>query len=240
MSALQILGQFARLITDPALIGFSLLMFLTPGPNNVMLTATGVNFGIRRGLPHWFGVCGGFTLMFAIVATGLATALNTHAYALDIIRVLGLGMLLFLAYKIATTKPQPTDPENKTSQSATTKPGTTTKPGNTKPGTTKPNTTKPISFLQAATFQWVNPKSWIACATLSSLFLGGSGLQQDSAALHAVPLAMVLFCLSIPSAFCWLLFGVQIRKWLAAPTQQIIVNRVMAILLVLVGLSFFL
>lgn len=125
-----------------ALVIFALVTCVTPGPNNVMLTATGANVGIRRGLPHVFGINVGFALMMFIVAAGIGTALVTHPSALQAMRYVGSAVLLWLAWKI----------------------GTATEVGGQRPD-------GPVGFWEAAAFQWVNPKAWLICAGAVSGFL---------------------------------------------------------------------
>ncbi len=106
---------------------------ITPGPNNVMLTTTGLNFGVRRGIPHLLGICIGFPVMLALIGLGFGTLFQVYPLLHDAIKVIGIVYLLFLAWKIATTRSS----------------------GN---GAAR---SKPINFWQAAAFQWVNAKAWI-------------------------------------------------------------------------------
>ena len=125
---------------------FAVVTSITPGPNNVMLTATGANVGIRRGLPHMFGVCIGFALMIFLVAAGLGELLLESAAAMQALRTLGIAVLLWLAWKIATAG---------------------------RPGTAAGE--RPIGFFEAAAFQWVNPKAWLVCASAVGTFLDADG-----------------------------------------------------------------
>src|SRR5215212_3723338 len=81
---------------------FAVVTSITPGPNNVMLTATGANFGIRRGIPHMLGVGLGFALMLFVVAAGAGRVLLGNPEAMWWLRVVGIAVLLWLAWKIAT------------------------------------------------------------------------------------------------------------------------------------------
>ncbi len=106
---------------------------VTPGPNNVMLTTTGLNFGVRRGIPHLLGICIGFPVMLALIGLGFGTLFQVYPLLHDAIKVVGILYLLFLAWKIATTRG----------------------------GGGAASQSKPINFWQAAAFQWVNAKAWI-------------------------------------------------------------------------------
>ncbi len=114
---------------------YAVVTTVTPGPNNVMLTATGANVGIRRGLPHLFGVAFGFAFMLMLLTGTAGTALVENPRALLALRAAGIAVLLWLSWKIATAH---------RSESAA--------------------TDRPIGFFGAALFQWANPKAWLICA----------------------------------------------------------------------------
>ncbi len=117
-----------------ALVGFCLATLFTPGPNNVMLMTTGLNFGFRRALPHIFGVALGFGAMVLSIGLGLGAVISAYPVHYDVAKYLGATYLLYLAWKIATSGPVKTG------------------------GATRG---KPMTFLQAVAFQWVNPKAWV-------------------------------------------------------------------------------
>ncbi|MGX1175999.1 LysE family translocator [Pseudomonas sp. R151218B TE3479] len=113
---------------------FALVTSITPGPNNTMLLASGVNFGFNRTIPHMLGItCGFFSLVLA-VGLGLGAVFQTYPLLYTALRYIGAAYLLYLAWKIAHSGP--------VSES---------QPGNS----------TPISYWGAAAFQWVNPKAWI-------------------------------------------------------------------------------
>lgn len=112
---------------------FGIIAAVTPGPNNVMLTTTGLNFGVLRGLPHLAGICIGFPVMLALIGLGFGSLFHLYPILHDIIKIVGIAYLLYLAWKIASTVTGPEAVEQ----------------------------SKPISFWQAAAFQWVNVKAWI-------------------------------------------------------------------------------
>ena len=124
-----------------ALTAFALVSSITPGPNNLMLMASGTNFGFARTVPHMLGVAIGFTLMIVLVGAGLVTVIGLVPGALTAIKWLSIAYLLYLAYKIATAAPNPLE-----GQSAG----------------------KPMTFVAAALFQWINPKAWTMALTAVS------------------------------------------------------------------------
>ena len=124
-------------MTSELLLAFILFAFVTsvtPGPNNMMLLASGVNFGIRRSLPHMLGISLGFMLLVAAVGLGLGQLFEQFPPLYTVLRYGGAAYLLYLAWKIA---------------------------GSGAPDADGKATGKPFTFLQAAAFQWVNPKAWI-------------------------------------------------------------------------------
>lgn len=118
-----------------AFILFAFVSSITPGPNNTMLLASGVNFGFRRSIPHALGVSIGFMLMVLAVGLGLGAVFKAVPMAYTVLRYAGAAYLLYLAYRIATSGPMRADGSDRERQ--------------------------PMSFLGAAAFQWVNPKAWV-------------------------------------------------------------------------------
>lgn len=122
-----------------ALCAFAFVSSVTPGPNNLMLMASGTNFGFTRTIPHMLGVSIGFTLMIVLVGAGLAKIFEMYPAAHDVLKIVSVAYLLWLAWKIATAKPPAAN--------------------------TAENGAKPMTFLAAALFQWVNPKAWTMALT---------------------------------------------------------------------------
>lgn len=112
---------------------FCVVAGATPGPNNMMLMASGVNYGVRRTLPHLFGVVFGFALMVALVGLGLDAIFRLAPWTLPVMRWAGAAYLVWLAWRIATS-------------------------GAVKEGVVAG---KPLGPLGAAAFQWINPKGWV-------------------------------------------------------------------------------
>ncbi|WP_199536584.1 LysE family translocator [Phaeobacter piscinae] len=115
-----------------ALAGFVFGTVFTPGPNNLMLMASGANFGFRRSLPHLTGVAVGFPLMILPVGLGVMQLFDAFPALTWIMTALSVAYMLWLTWKVANAAP-PREGETQ--------------------GT-------PLSFLQACAFQWVNPKAW--------------------------------------------------------------------------------
>ena len=182
-----------------ALLVFVVVTLFTPGPNNAMLLASGLNFGFRRGLPHLWGVALGFAVMVASVGIGLGAVFQAYPAAYTVLKYAGAAYLLYLAWQIATSGP-------------------------VEEGETRG---RPITFLEAAAFQWLNPKGWVMAVGAVSAY----------AAVAQFPLNVALIaCLfgtfGIVSSATWLGFGTGLKRLLRSPRAVRVVNIVMALLLV--------
>lgn len=184
-----------------ALALFSLVSSITPGPNNLMLMTSGTNFGFRRTLPHMLGVAIGFVLMVVLVGAGVAGLFQTYPVAYTVLKVGSAAYLLYLAYKIAFAA-APVDHDGK--QAA-----------------------KPFTFLQAAAFQWVNPKAWTMAVTATSVYVPA-----ESPWLGLLIVACTFGVINLPSVGIWALAGVHLRRFLADPRRLRLFNIVAALLLV--------
>lgn len=138
-------------MTPDTLLALAVYAFATsasPGPNNLMLMASGVNFGFRRTVPHMLGIGIGFTVMVVLVGLGLVGVFMAWPPARVALQVASVGYMLWLAWKIAHAAPPA--------------------PGRA-PG-------RPLGFFQAAGFQWVNPKAWAMALTAVAVYAPGQSL----------------------------------------------------------------
>lgn len=144
---------------------FAFTMTLTPGPNNIMLTASGVNFGYRRTLPHILGIVFGFPAMIVIIGLGLNRIFQTVPSLQSVLKIIGTAYLLFLAWKIARfhsiddTRPPP----------------------------------RPLTLWQAALFQWVNPKAWVVAVGAVTAYTRTQAGMIDEILFIAVLFSLVTF-----------------------------------------------
>lgn len=185
----------------PAFIMFAAIAAITPGPNNIMIMASGVNFGLRASMPHLLGICFGAPLMMAAAGFGIGTLFEVYPWLHTLIKIVGLAYLIYLAYRIALSAPA--DQQR--------------------------NPAKPLTFIEAALFQWVNPKTWLmgtsAIATYTTVGLG--------MAPQVAIVVLVFFLMTWPSAGGWLLFGTALQRLFANPAYRRIFNYSMAVLLLL-------
>jgi threonine/homoserine/homoserine lactone efflux protein len=184
------------------LITFAVATSVTPGPNNIMLTASGANFGFRRTIPHLLGVAIGFTIMVATIGLGLAEVFERFPALHQVLRYGGAAYLLYLAYRIATAAPATPDSARTVG--------------------------RPLGFLQAALFQWVNPKGWMmAVGAISTYTTVGGELM-----LESVMIALIFGAIGLPSAALWAALGAAIGRLLQARWALRAFNIAMALLLV--------
>jgi threonine/homoserine/homoserine lactone efflux protein len=181
---------------------FALVTSITPGPNNFMLLASGVNFGFKRSIAHMLGISLGFLFMVLAVGLGLAEIFARLPWIYSILKWVGAAYILYLAWGIATSSP----------------------PSETTPEDHKK---RPLGFWGAAFFQWVNPKAWImAVGAFSTYVPASSGLQTITFT------AMLFALINFPSIAVWALLGSRLRHVLQVPRNLAAFNYSMAALLV--------
>lgn len=182
-----------------ALIGFAVVTSVTPGPNNMLLLASGVNFGLRRTVPHIFGISVGHSVMVFLVGLRIAGVFRAWPPALVGLKAASVVYMLWLAWKIARSGA----------------------PGE---GRAAP---RPMTFLQAAAFQWVNPKAWAMALGAVAAYV------PEPSVLSNAMVAGVFAAVNLPSVTLWAGAGQALRRWLAVPGRLRAFNWGMAGLLVL-------
>ena len=140
-----------------ALAGLAVSMTWTPGPNNVMLAASGANFGWRRTVPHAMGVTLGFPLMLVLIALGLGRVFAAEPRIATVLAWAGLAFMLWFAWRIANA--DPARPESRA---------------------------RPLSFLEAGAFQWINPKGWAFAVLITATYATGPAALESTMAAALV------------------------------------------------------
>ncbi len=149
------------------LIGFAIATTITPGPNNVMVTTSAVNHGLRATLPHIVGIACGFALMLLLVCAGPAGVLLQVPLLANILRYAALVWLLLLAWQI----------------------GSAGAPG-------RARIHPKLGFFGAMAFQWVNPKAWMICLGAAGAFmLPGGSVPAQALTIALVFWAVALPCI---------------------------------------------
>ncbi len=192
--------DFLTLSALPAGMLFALVTSITPGPNNTMLLASGVNFGFRRTMPHMVGISTGVAIMMLAVGFGLGEAFTRFPACYNALEIASVAYLLYLAWKIGTSG------------------GLNTVNGKS----------RPMTFVEAALFQWVNPKAWIMVLTAATTIQLSA-----SYGANAIGMAIVFVCVGFPSISLWAAFGQGMRGFLSNPRRLRAFNMTMAVLLVL-------
>ena len=194
-----------ELITAVSLFAFAASG--TPGPNNLLLLTSGANFGYRRSVPHMAGVVIGFFIMVMLIGVGLMQLFNAFPVSYWILKFASITYLLFLAWKIATAVSFDDNSPDKTKG-------------------------KPFTLLQAALFQWVNPKGWAMALTAISAY-APSADASSSRPLAGVFLVAIIFTLvNVITTSVWTALGMQLRKFLSNPRKLRIFNISIALLLI--------
>jgi threonine/homoserine/homoserine lactone efflux protein len=183
--------------TLTALAAFAFVSSITPGPNNLMLMASGANYGFARSLPHMLGIAIGFTLMIVLVGAGLIQLFDAWPASYTILKVLSVLYMSWLAWKIARAAP----------------------------AREAESTGTPMTFLQAAAFQWVNPKAWAMALTALSVYA------TDATLTAFVTVAVVFGLVNLPSIAVWTVLGQQMARLLTRPARLRAFNWTMAFLL---------
>src|SRR5437762_5501487 len=190
--------ECAHMVDPLPFITYTFVMSITPGPNNVMLTASGANFGFRRTVPHILGIVCGFTVQLLAVCAGLSALFNRWPALQSALAWVGAAYLVYLGFTLLGLK------------------GAEARAGS-----------RPVSFLEAAMFQFLNPKAWVMTLTAATLFLP----QELGLLLRGGYMAGIMEGIGVPCMTVWALFGSSLRGLLAAPRGRLAFNLAMALAL---------
>jgi len=182
---------------------FAAAMTGTPGPNNIMLTASGANFGFVRTVPHLLGVSIGVGTLITTVAAGLGVLFDTFPLLQQGMRLVACAYLLYLAWRIASAPP----------------------PGEAAIDSTA-MTPRPMRFFEALLFQYVNPKAWAMGITA----VGSFTVIGDGYWLSAAVIVAVFLIVGLPLTASWAAFGVLLGRVLSTPGAWRWFNRIMGVL----------
>ena len=126
-----------------ALLVYAFVTSITPGPNNFMLLASGVNFGFLRTIPHMLGIGFGFLSLLLGVGFGLGAVLTAFPALHTVLKIAGCAYLLYLAWRIGMSRSLGKDGDVKA---------------------------RPMTFIEASAFQWINPKAWVMAVTAMAVY----------------------------------------------------------------------
>ncbi len=188
-------------MTPQTLLGLALFAFavsITPGPNNTMLIASGVNFGFRPTIPHMLGIDLGFSIMLVAVGLGVGSLFAAVPALQAVVRYGGAAYLVYLAWKIARS-------------------------GAPGAGESRP---RPMGFVQAALFQWVNPKGWMGAIGAVATYTPADRFFANLLIVTAVYALVMAPCICV-----WAALGTALRRLLDEPRWMRAFNVTMALLL---------
>ena len=183
---------------------FAVVASITPGPNNLMLLTSGINFGFHRTLPHLLGVCIGFSFMICVIGFGLVKLFDLYPVIYDALKILSVIYLVYLSWKIATSKPLKEIHGNGQIRGS-----------------------RPMTFLQAVFFQWVNSKAWVIAMAAISAY--SPPIQPILSILFV---ALFFGLINLPSGMVWLVSGTILKRFFGDPFKLRIFNITAACLLV--------
>ncbi len=182
-----------------ALLVYAFVTSITPGPNNLILLSSGVNFGFVRTIPNMLGIGGGFLSLLLAVGFGLGAVLTAFPALHLALKIAGGAYLVYLAWRIATSRSI---------------------------GAGDTARARPMTFLEAAAFQWVNPKAWVMAVSAMAVY---TDPQRPFLSVLIVSLAFA--AVNVPSVSTWAGFGTALRGFLSDPVRLKWFNIAMGLLL---------
>lgn len=183
-----------------SMLGFLWVAAITPGPNNMLLTASAANFGLWRSMPLMIGIMLGMQSMLLLVALGLGSLILLYPALHLALKVLGSLYLLWLSWKIATAAYERLDTDSAPS--------------------------RPMPFYQGGLLQFLNPKAWLmALGAVAGFSLAGEGYVGS-----VVAISIAMFSVNLVAGFIWLGFGALIGRLLQSPRAWKIFNLAMGVL----------
>ncbi|MGJ3264747.1 MAG: LysE family translocator [Salinarimonas sp.] len=169
-----------------AIVLFALSTSVSPGPNNLLLVTSGAKFGLARTWRHIMGITVGFPVMIVVVGLFLGAVFQERPWLHDLLAIVGSAYLLYLTWKILAAR------------------------GSVERGAMG----KPIGFVEAALFQWVNPKAWVMATGAVAAYTTTAGFGIELSAIAAVFVAVSLVTCTV-----WAAFGELIAGFLSTPAR---------------------
>ena len=157
-----------------AFVIFAIVMFITPGPNNIMVLSSGLTYGFRRTVPHIAGITVGFAFMVGAVGLGLGTIFIAYPVLQTVLKYAGAAYLIYLAAAIAMSGP---------------------------PQPRQDGRRGPMSFWGAAVFQWVNVKGWVMVIGTITAYAGIASFPWNIAIQTALSLLLGVVACSTWASF---------------------------------------
>ncbi|MBX2881129.1 MAG: LysE family translocator [Granulosicoccus sp.] len=192
-----------------ALMGFTLVVSITPGPGNLMLLSSGAAFGFKQSIPLVLGICTGFMSLILLVGLGMEQIFNAYPSLFSALKVVCVLYVLKLALKISRSA----QPAGKLTAA-------------TDKSTATDQLDSPVTLVQGAIFQLVSPKAWMVTPILIVTYTN-----PENYLMSLLVMLPVCAAVNIPSTSVWALFGVSLRRMLAVGNRSVYFNHAMALLL---------
>jgi len=180
---------------------FAFVTSITPGPNNMMLLASGVNFGFAASLRHLVGISSGFLVMLVAVGLGLGQVFLAYPLAHELMKWAGALYMIYLAWRIAHSSRPDSGEANGANH-------------------------RPMGFWSAAAFQWVNPKAWVMAVGYFSTYVPAGG-----GVAYVALASLLFAGINLPTCGLWALMGQHLRRFLTDDAHRKVFNWAMAGLL---------
>ena len=190
---------------------FAIIAAFTPGPNNIMLAASGANFGLSRTMPHILGITAGFMSVVLAGGLGLGGLFAVAPFLYDVLRIFAFGFLLYLGYKLASAMPSEDGALEREIE-----------------GNNVKNGPKPLGFWTAFAFQWMNPKALIVVFSAITAYMDTG----PDFLVNLISISVIFFIVTILSTLLWCWLGTMIAQFLSTPRAYRQFNMSMALLLV--------
>ena len=195
--------SFVSMITLASLLpgaAYAFVSAVTPGPNNILLTASGISYGFKRTLPHMLGIQFGFAVLLTLCAVGVG-ALIVNVPAAEIgLKIFGTAYMLWLAWQL--------------------------RQNSIKPDGDEVTDGRPMTFMQAAVFQFANPKAWVFALTGASVYIPNG----SSFALSILILIVLFGTVMLPCEVLWAGMGSIVKSYLQNPRIERIFSTVIVLL----------
>ncbi|MFJ3045290.1 LysE family translocator [Herbaspirillum chlorophenolicum] len=182
------------------LMSFAFVSSITPGPNNIMLTSSGIWFGFQRSVPHMLGITFGFGVLLALCAFGIGALVIAVPGLTFILKLLGSAYLLYLAWQLR-------DMHVAGGAGAA---------------------ARPMSFWGAAAFQFANPKAWVMAITGASAFM--PMLHNRPVWLAILLYCFIFCAINLPCVSVWAGAGAVLRRYLDQPLWRTVFAATMVLL----------
>ena len=200
-----------------AMATFAFVTSVTPGPNNIMLLHSGARFGFKRTIPHMVGISTGFAVMIFLCCIGVAAVVLGYPATNLALKIIGSIYMLWLTWKLWKNGAVPKN----------------INPDGNLPDAQNKNAATPMTLMQAALFQYVNPKAWMMALTLPAVYLPKTGSLWVNTLIACALCAVI----NLVSVSVWARGGEMLQDFLHKPHYAQIANSAIVLMTLYCALS---